>query len=84
MISVATRASLTATANTCDLLILLQLRARHTADTCTIEVGFFRLNAAKATQLEPLQLAIAYFGKEFISREGNGSPSRTLASSTLQ
>ena len=36
-------------------VVLLQLVAGNSADACAVEIGFFRLDAAKATELENIK-----------------------------
>lgn len=50
-LSVATGTPTTPAAHALDLLILLQLLARHSTDACAVEVGLLGLDAAKTTQL---------------------------------
>lgn len=48
---VAASTAVAATADTLNRLVLLELRLGHSADTCGIEIRFFRLDTAQATQL---------------------------------
>lgn len=47
---VIARAASTATANTFDFLILLQLSAWHSADTSAVEIGLLRLDTSQTAQ----------------------------------
>lgn len=49
---VAASTAVAATADTLNCLVLLELRLRHSADTCRVEVRFFRLDTAQTTQLD--------------------------------